>query len=57
MEMNREEGVANVAGVIRLVSSVSVGAGAICWAADLQWTLPKFHSLLLIWLLIKERSY
>lgn len=50
-------GVGNVDCVIRLASSVSVGAGAICWAAGLQQTLPKFHSLLLIRLLIKEQSY
>lgn len=49
--------VGNVDCVIRLVSSVSVGAGAICWAAGLQQMLPKFHSLLLIQLLIKEQIY
>lgn len=27
----------------------------ICWASGLQWNLPKFHSLLFIWLLIKNR--
>lgn len=42
--------------VIRLVSSVSTGAAAICRAAGLQQTLPKFHSLLLIWLLIKKKT-
>lgn len=50
-------GVAHVDCVIRLVSSVSEGAGAICWAAGLQQTLPKFHSLLLIRLLIREQPY
>lgn len=50
-------GVANADCVIRLSSSVSVGASAICWAAGLKQTFPKFHSLLLIWLLIKEQSY
>lgn len=49
--------VGNVDCVIRLVSCVSVGAAAICWAAGLQQTLPKFHSLLLIQLLIKEQIY
>ncbi len=43
--------------VIRLVSSVSAGPGAICWAAGLQQKLPKFHSLLLIRLLIKKKLY
>jgi len=48
---------ANVDGIIRSESSVSEGPGAICWSAGLQQTLPKFHRLLLIRLLIKEQSY
>lgn len=48
---------ANMDCVIRLVSSISVESGAICWAPGLQNTLPKFHRLLLIWQLIKKKYH
>lgn len=54
--MTKEEGWASVDCVIGLVSCVSVGASAICWANGPQKNLPKFHSLLLIQQLIKKQA-